>query len=638
MFWGKLKIHVLNALNTCYRKGKLTVSLRQSVITCLPKGGKDRNLIENWRPISLLCSIYKLASAVIANRLKPHLEYIISKSQSGFIKGQRIEEGTRLVYDIMSYAEKGKIPGLLMLIDFKKAFDSVFWNFLCEVLKTFGFDKNFINWIKLFNSDISAYVIQCGFLSKPIKIERGCRQGDPISPYLFILVAEILTLMIDQNTDIKGITVGKKQIKLTQFADDTTVILDGSQKSLQATLNTLEIFGSISGLEVNKDKTKLIWIGSKINSKSRINTNPEMFWGENEFTLLGITFSTDLNNISKMNFEKVLLKAKAELNSWKYRILTPIGKITVLKTLILPKFIHLFSSVPTPNSILNEINKLFYNYLWNGKPDKVSRKTVSMNYNKGGLKMINIFNFEKSMKLKWLKYIIFQTEHTWSDLLMSEIQKLDNINIYGGQWLLNFQQVLNPFWNAVFKYWSELCAKQKIKSNEDICNSSIWFNKQLGARYTFYLNWSRKGINVINDIIDNRGNVLSQDTLTERYKININFLHYYSIKRLVKAFIEKHKKGNNFVCTKPYVPFHLKIIMNSMKNKREIYEAMSDFEADQPGNEIKWNSEFGTEQDSKNWQHVYNICFNTIKNNTYIWFQYRIIQRILGTNHFLKKN
>ena len=66
-------------------------------------------------------------------------------------------------------------------------------------------------------------------------------------------------------------------------------------------------------------------------------------------------------------------------------------------------------------------------------------------------------------------------------------------------------------------------------------------------------------------------------------------------------------------------------------------DTLSTFEADQPGNEIKWNSEFGTEQDSKNWQHVYNICFNTIKDNTYIWFQFRIIQRILGTNHFLKK-
>ena len=126
---------------------------------------------------------------------------------------------------------------------------------------------------------------------------------------------------------------------------------------------------------MNKDKIKLIWIGSKINSKSRVDVNAEILWEENEFTLLGIIFSTDLNNISKINFEKVLLKAKAELNSWKYRILSPIGKITVLKTLILPKFIHLFSSIPRPNYILNEINKMFYNYIWNGKPDKVSRKT-----------------------------------------------------------------------------------------------------------------------------------------------------------------------------------------------------------------------------------------------------------------------
>ena len=80
------------------------------------------------------------------------------------------------------------------------------WDFLSEVLKTFGFDKNFINWIKLFNSDISAYAT-LSFLAEPINIERGCQQEGPISPYLFIMVAQILTLMIEQNTDIKGITV-----------------------------------------------------------------------------------------------------------------------------------------------------------------------------------------------------------------------------------------------------------------------------------------------------------------------------------------------------------------------------------------------------------------------------------------------
>ena len=112
------------------------------------------------------------------------------------------------MYDIMSYTKKFNIPGLLMLIDFQKAFDSVSWQFLYKVLEIFGLDEQFTSWVKLFNNDIVAYVIQCGILSKPISMQRGCRQGDPITPYLFILVAEILILLIEYNPDIIGINVG----------------------------------------------------------------------------------------------------------------------------------------------------------------------------------------------------------------------------------------------------------------------------------------------------------------------------------------------------------------------------------------------------------------------------------------------
>ena len=156
-----------------------------------------------------------------------------------------------------------------MLIDFEKAFDSVSWNFLCKVLENFGFNKNFINWIKLFNKNINAHVLQCGILSEAIPIERGCRQGDPIAPYLYFLVAEILNLLIEKNPNIKGIKVGEYVLKITQFADDTTILLDGNS-SLQATMNVLEIFGSFSGLKVNSEKTKLIWIGSKKKLKGQI--------------------------------------------------------------------------------------------------------------------------------------------------------------------------------------------------------------------------------------------------------------------------------------------------------------------------------------------------------------------------------
>ena len=238
--------------------------MRQAIITCIPKGNKDRQLIKNWRPISLLSVIYKLASATIAERLKPFLQNIISEHQSGFIPGRCIGDCTRLIYDLMFYTEKHNIPGLLMQIDFEKAFDSVYWKFLYIALESFGFDNDFIKWIRLFNTDIKAYITQCGFLSDPIPVERGCRQGDPIAPYLFLLVAEVLCCLINRCPDILGITIGNTMFKLTQFADDTTIILDGNANSLQAALNILEIFGEISGLKINAEKTKLIWIGSEV--------------------------------------------------------------------------------------------------------------------------------------------------------------------------------------------------------------------------------------------------------------------------------------------------------------------------------------------------------------------------------------
>ena len=99
VFWGKLKFYILNSINSSYEKGVLSVSLRQSIISCLPKGNKDRTILKNWRPIALLCVVYKMASAVIAERMKPHLDKIISGTQTGFLSGQYIGETTRLVYD-----------------------------------------------------------------------------------------------------------------------------------------------------------------------------------------------------------------------------------------------------------------------------------------------------------------------------------------------------------------------------------------------------------------------------------------------------------------------------------------------------------------------------------------------------------
>ena len=242
IFWKKLKFFVLIAYNWSYTKGELSVSLRQCLISCIPKGNKPRIFLKNWRPISLLSCVYKILSSAIANRLKGVLDKLISRTQTGFISGRYIGENIRLVYDLLHYTEKENIPGLIMLVDFEKAFDSVSWTFLYQVLDFLNFGTNFKQWIRLFNTNIVASVSQCGFLSKPFPIERGCRQGDPISPYLFILCAQILYLMIMKDKNIKCIMIRQKEVKITQFADDTTIILNGTEDSLQAALNILEIF------------------------------------------------------------------------------------------------------------------------------------------------------------------------------------------------------------------------------------------------------------------------------------------------------------------------------------------------------------------------------------------------------------
>ena len=140
--------------------------------------------------------------------------------------------------------------------------------------------------------------------------------------------------------------MGTDIYKITPFADDTTLILDGSERSLSV-LNTIEIFGTISGLKMNKSKTKHIWIGRKKISKEKINTNYNLEWGVTEFTFLGIHFSVDLNNMPEINYPKVVNKIEKLLNGWNRRCLTPIGKITVIKTLAVSQLNHIIMICPT---------------------------------------------------------------------------------------------------------------------------------------------------------------------------------------------------------------------------------------------------------------------------------------------------
>ena len=183
-----------------------------------------------------------------------------------------------------------------------------------KTLEHFGFGSSLINWINLFYSDIQSCIINSGWSGGFFGLGRGVRQGCPLSPYLFILCVEVLAVAIRGDNEIEGISVGNVECKLSQYADDTAMILDGSQASLERSFALLDSFGQQSGLRVNCEKTEVLWIGSKKGSHQIMCPEKNLKWADGKVKALGVWFCTDQNEGMKMNYEDKAHKVEDILN------------------------------------------------------------------------------------------------------------------------------------------------------------------------------------------------------------------------------------------------------------------------------------------------------------------------------------
>ena len=252
-FWPDIKHLVHDSFKWALTQGKLSDSQRRGVISLIPKKDKDLRFIKSWRPITLLATNYKILAKTLASRLQIVIANLISKDQVGYIKGRYLGQNVRLIEDIITYSSNQDLSGLLVLIDFQKAFDTVEWDFLFESLKAYQFGPIFISWIKLLYSDVSSCTMNNGYLSKNFNLSRGIRQGCPISALLFILVAEILSLKLKSNKLARGIYIGNYEFKVIQLADDTTIFMEDID-SLTAAIKDFLDFEKVSGLNINLEK------------------------------------------------------------------------------------------------------------------------------------------------------------------------------------------------------------------------------------------------------------------------------------------------------------------------------------------------------------------------------------------------
>ena len=297
-FWDYVKQNVVESINYGFEKRQLSICQRRGIITLVPKKDKPTNLLGNLRPISLLNTDYKIATKAIAKRLEAVLPLVINADQTGYIKGRYIGENVRLICDIISYTAAKNLPGLAIFLDFEKAFDFIEWNFLFKALDKLNFGPDFKNWVQTFYCNITSCVTNNGFASDFFNLERGVRQGCPLSGTLFVIGIEILALAIKKNPKIEGIRVGAREIKITQYADDTAVFLKNPE-SMSVLLDLLEKFERCSGLKINRTKSEAMWLGKW---KNREDTPFNIKWPKDSVFALGIHFSNSEKVSGKLNF------------------------------------------------------------------------------------------------------------------------------------------------------------------------------------------------------------------------------------------------------------------------------------------------------------------------------------------------
>lgn len=176
--------------------------------------------VSSWRPITLLNVDYKIITKCLTNRLLGIMPDLINADQTGFMPGRTI--GTNIRISFFQDQEEG---GLVVSLDFAKAFDSVDRDFIHEVLKSLNFGEKFLKWIKILYSKAESCVINNGHSSGWFEMNAGLRQGCALLPFLFILTVEKLAEYVRNDTNVKGVSISRMEYKLSQYADDTTILV-----------------------------------------------------------------------------------------------------------------------------------------------------------------------------------------------------------------------------------------------------------------------------------------------------------------------------------------------------------------------------------------------------------------------------
>ena len=461
-FWDIVGNYVFQSLQYAFQIGKFSVSQRRGVIKLLPKKSKNPHFVRNLRPITLLNIDYKLVTKALATRLRDVLDDRILNDQNAFIKRRYIGSNIIDLYSIIAAAEENDEDAMLILLDIEKAFDTINWEFINQVLKSLGFPPSFLHWIKVIENNKELRIFNNGHSSKAFKPRKGVAQGCALSPLIYILAMETLANVLRSNPEITGVKCGDREKLVSLAADDTLLSILATEQCMEETNNVLDAFSVASGLKVNYSKSIAVRIGSNRNKGPLVHgLNFAWLKSTELFTYLGLKIRID-GSFTGANFDIKDDFVSSSLALLRYSFKSLYGKVCIIKTLVASKFVYKFSLLPTPPPLIfDRLDRLYYDYLWEGRRHRIAKTTMEQNLDNGGFKMINCKWQSASLKLSWPQKLLaddtntfFWMEHVRSCFLipMGDFVQM-NIKIRSGCSLRKYiksNKVLPRFWYDVF--------------------------------------------------------------------------------------------------------------------------------------------------------------------------------------------
>ncbi|GKE16345.1 RNA-directed DNA polymerase, eukaryota [Tanacetum coccineum] len=365
---------------------------------------QDANQVKHYRPISLIGSVYKIIAKILANRLSLVIGDLISEVQSAFVPQRQILDGPFILNELLSWCKHKKLKALIFKVDFEKAFDCVRWDYLDDVLKSFGFGYKWCSWIKGCLESAMGSILVNGSPTSEFRFYKGLKQGDPLSPFLFILIMESLHLSFNRVMSaglFKGISLNESlTLSHLFYADDAVFVGEWDVSNIKTLVHVLKCFFLASGLKINLHKSKLMGIGINRRDVEKAARLIGCSTFSTPFNYLGVKVGDDMSKIK--SWDEVTSKLSSRLSKWKLNTLSIGGRLTLLKSVLTSIPLYHMSIFKVPIGVLNKLESIRRNF-FNGV-DGTVRKMAWIGWNKvlaskhnGGLRVSSYFAINRAL-------------------------------------------------------------------------------------------------------------------------------------------------------------------------------------------------------------------------------------------------